>query len=253
MIRSVLAPNPGPFTLDGTRSWLVGDTVVIDPGPAIESHVDALLAAQPRVKTILVTHRHADHAPAAVELSRRTGSRVFAPDDVLDDEVVSERLADGTTISVEGVTIRAVATPGHTAEHVCFLTSDGDLFTGDMVLGEGTTVIFPPDGVMADYMASLRRLRALEARAIYPGHGPVRTDARELLDYYIAHREQRESQILGALADGPLGVTELRGRIYPDLHPALRSAAEMQLLAHARHLADRGLIVPDGPRLALAR
>ncbi|MGK2859250.1 MAG: MBL fold metallo-hydrolase [Thermoanaerobaculia bacterium] len=250
MIRSVLAPNPGPFTLDGTRSWLVGETLMIDPGPAIASHVDALLAAQPRVATILVTHRHADHAPAAVEVARRTGARILAPEGVFDDDV-SERLVDGMRVESEGLVVEAIATPGHTAEHCCFLTSYGDLFTGDTILGEGTTVIFPPDGVMADYMASLRRLRALEPRAIYPGHGPIRTDALAWIDYYIAHREEREAQILAALADGPLGVAELRVQIYPDLHPALRSAAEMQLVAHARHLADRGLIVPEGARLAL--
>ncbi len=253
MIRSVLAPNPGPFTLDGTRSWLVGETLMIDPGPAIASHVAALLAAQPRVATILLTHRHADHAPAAVEVARQTDARIFAPDDVLDDAIVSERLVDGARIETEGLIIEAIATPGHTAEHFCFFTSEGDLLTGDTILGEGTTAIFPPDGVMADYMASLRRLRELAPRTIYPGHGPVRTDAVAWIDYYIAHRQEREAQILAALADGPLAVTELRARIYPELHPALRSAAEMQLVAHARHLADRGLVVPDGVRLALAR
>jgi glyoxylase-like metal-dependent hydrolase (beta-lactamase superfamily II) len=244
MIRSVLAPNPAPFTLDGTRSWLVGETLMIDPGPAIDSHVDALLAAQPRVATILVTHRHADHAPAAVDVARRSGARILAPEGVLDDAIVERRLVDGEAIECEGAVITAIATPGHTAEH---------FFTGDTILGEGTTAIFPPDGVMADYMASLRKLRALAPRAIYPGHGPVRTDAVEWIDYYIAHREERERQILEALGEGPLGVAELRARIYPDLHAELRSAAEMQLLAHARHLADRGLVVPDGPKLSLVR
>lgn len=252
MIRSVLAPNPAPFTLDGTRSWLVGETLMIDPGPAIDTHVEALVAAQPRVATILVTHRHADHAPAAAFVAHMTGARILAPEGVLGDDIVSERLVDGATIECEGMTVTAIATPGHTAEHFCFLTGDGDLFTGDTILGEGTTAIFPPDGVMADYMASLRKLRALSPRAIYPGHGPVRSDAVEWIDYYIAHREERERQILAALADGPLGVAELRLRIYPELHAELRSAAEMQLLAHARHLADRGLVVPDGSRLRLA-
>lgn len=253
MIRSVLAPNPAPFTLDGTRSWLVGETLMIDPGPAIDTHVAALLEAQPRVATILVTHRHADHAPAAVFVARVTGARILAPDGVLDDAIVATRLTDGMTIEAEGLTITAVATPGHTAEHFCFLTSTGDLFTGDTILGAGTTAIFPPDGVMADYMASLRKLRALAPRAIYPGHGPVREDAVAWIDYYIAHREERERQILEALDGGPLGVAELRARIYPELPLELRSAAEMQLLAHARHLADRGLVVPEGAKLSIVR
>ncbi|MBI2214897.1 MAG: MBL fold metallo-hydrolase [Acidobacteria bacterium] len=253
MIRSVLAPNPAPFTLDGTRSWLVGETLMIDPGPAIDTHVEALLETQPRVATILVTHRHADHAPAAAFVAARSGARILAPEGVLDDAIVAERLTDGATIECEGFVITAVATPGHTAEHFCFLTDGGDLFTGDTILGEGTTAIFPPDGVMADYMASLRKLRALQPRAIYPGHGPVRSDAVAWIDYYIAHREERERQILEELAEGPLGVAELRARIYPELQAGLRSAAEMQLLAHARHLADRGLVVPNGARLSLVR
>ena len=119
MIRSVLAPNPAPFTLDGTRSWLVGERLMIDLGPAIDSHVEALLAAQPNVETILLTHRHADHAPAAIEVARRSGARVIAPDGVLTDDVVSERLVDGAVIESDSVVITAIATPGHTAEHFC--------------------------------------------------------------------------------------------------------------------------------------
>ncbi len=250
MIRSVLAPNPGPYTLDGTRTWLVGETVMNDPGPAIASHIDALVASQPGVTEILVTHRHADHAPAAVEVSRRTGASILAPVGVLSDDVVRQRVIGGTAIDAGGVTITTVATPGHTAEHVCFLPSDGGLFTGDTILGEGTTTIFPPDGSMADYIASLRTLRALDPKRIFPGHGPVREDAVEWIDYYISHRLERERQILEALASGPRTIAELRLAIYPALHPALHAAAEMQLGAHAEHLALQGALRVDGAVLS---
>src|ERR1051326_768309 len=150
-IRSITAPNPGPFTLDGTRTYLVDDHIVLDPGPAIDSHIDAIRDALPQLDTILITHRHGDHAPAAVPLKRATNAKIVAPRGVLDetDRIVS----DGETI--DG--IEAIATPGHTSEHVCYFTADRDLFTGDTILGFGTTAIFPPDGNMADYLRSLHR------------------------------------------------------------------------------------------------
>jgi len=246
VIRDVLAPNPGPFTLHGTRTWLVGETVMIDPGPPIESHVEALLEAQPGVTSILVTHRHGDHAPGAVPIAQRTGARIFAPEGVFRDDQVFERIGEGFTIVESEVAIRTIATPGHTAEHVCFLTDQGDLFSGDMILGEGTTAIFPPDGNMKDYLESLERLRDLKPRRIRPAHGPVREDAVEWISYYIDHRREREAQILQALEGKALGLTGLRESIYPDLHPALRVAAEGQLLAHLVHMSDDGRIVWDG-------
>ncbi|HWW62493.1 MAG TPA: MBL fold metallo-hydrolase, partial [Thermoanaerobaculia bacterium] len=181
-IRSITAPNPGPFTLDGTRTYLIDDTAVLDPGPAIESHVDAIRAAMPRLRTIFITHRHGDHAPAAVPLKRATGARIVAPRDVLDDDAVDVRVRGGEVVDE----LEVLATPGHTGEHVCYLTSTGDLFTGDTILGAGTTAIFPPDGNMADYIHSLRMLRARNPRRIYPAHGPVRDDAVALIDEYIA-------------------------------------------------------------------
>lgn len=245
MIRDVLAPNPGPFTLDGTRTWLLGARVMIDPGPDIASHVDALVDAQPGVTHILVTHRHADHAPAAISVARRTGARILAPKGVLND-AVDEQIGDGFTLEIESISIRAIATPGHTAEHVCFLTPDGDLFTGDTILGEGTTAIFPPDGDMGDYLGSLERLRALAPRRIYPAHGPVRDDAVAWIEHYIRHRREREAQIASALAAGPMDLRALRTAIYPDLHPALHGAAEGQMLAHVVHMSRDGRIEWDG-------
>jgi glyoxylase-like metal-dependent hydrolase (beta-lactamase superfamily II) len=246
MIRDVLAPNPGPYTLHGTRTWLLGDTVMIDPGPLIDSHIEALVEAQPGVRHILVTHRHADHAPAAAVVARRTGAFIYAPAGVLDDALVDQRLADGFELEVEGTVIRAIATPGHTAEHVCFFTADRDLFSGDTILGEGTTAIFPPDGNMGDYLTSLERLRALSPRRIYSGHGPVRDDAIEWIDDYLSHRRSREDQIAASLRASPLRIVEMRAVIYPDLHPALHLAAEGQLLAHLVHMAGEGRIEWDG-------
>ena len=225
-IRSITAPNPGPFTLDGTRTYLIDDAAVLDPGPAIESHVEAIAAAMPKLRTIFITHRHGDHAPAAVPLERMTGARIVAPRGVLDE--TDRIVADGDV--VDG--LHVIATPGHTNEHVCYLTAEGDLFTGDTILGSGTTTIFPPDGHMGDYIRSLRRLRELEPRRIFPAHGPTRDDAVALIDEYIAHRLQREQQVLDAIAAGARTPEEMRARIYPDLDPRLHGAAEIQIRAH---------------------
>jgi glyoxylase-like metal-dependent hydrolase (beta-lactamase superfamily II) len=244
-IRFLTAPNPGPFTLDGTKTYLLDAHAVIDPGPAIESHVDAILAAMPKLATIFITHRHADHAPAAVPLKRATGARIVTPRNVLDetDEIVS-----GGEI-VEGLEV--IATPGHTNEHVCFLTRDGDLFTGDTILGFGTTAIFPPDGNMTDYIASLRVLRAREPQRIYPAHGPVRDDAGALIDQYIAHRLEREQQVIDSLRSGPRTIPQLRAAIYPDLDPRLHGGAEVQLSAHLIKLMDEGRVTESDATYAL--
>jgi len=129
-IRSITAPNPGPFTLDGTRTYLLGETTVIDPGPVIDSHIQSILESMPKLQTILITHRHGDHAPAAIPLQHATGAKIFAPDGVLEDSQVARRLANGDTIDVEGDRLAVIATPGHTKEHVCFFTGDHDLFIG---------------------------------------------------------------------------------------------------------------------------
>ena len=231
-IRWITAPNPGPFTLDGTQTYLLGDSALIDPGPAIDSHIEKLRTAMPRLRTILITHRHGDHAPAAVPLKEATGAEILAPRNVLDDSVVDRRVEGGETLMIQGTPIDVVSTPGHTNEHVCYLTSDGDLFTGDTILGVGTTAIFPPDGHMGDYFRSLHKLRALQPRRIYPAHGPVRDDAVALIDEYIAHRLQREEQVLDALMSGATTTAEIRARIYKDLDPALHRAAEIQIEAH---------------------
>lgn len=234
-IRSITAPNPGPFTLDGTRTYLIDETIVVDPGPNIDSHVDAVASAMPRLQTIFITHRHGDHAPAAVPLKQRSGARIVAPRGVLEE--TDEIVAGGEVIEC----LEVIATPGHTSEHVCYLTAGGDLFTGDTILGFGTTAIFPPDGNMRDYFASLRALRAREPKRIWPAHGPTRDDAVALIDEYIAHRLERERQVLEALRGGATSPAEIRRSIYPDLDSRLERAAEIQITAHLEKLKEEGL------------
>jgi glyoxylase-like metal-dependent hydrolase (beta-lactamase superfamily II) len=243
-IRTILAPNPGPYTLEGTRCYLLGDDAIVDPGPAIRTHVEALLAAAPNVSKIFITHRHPDHAPAAAALRERTGAAIYAPPAV--EPRPDHPLHDGETIALAEGTIEAIATPGHTGEHFCFLTSDGELFTGDTILGEGTTTIFPPDGDMAAYIDSLRKLRARNPRIIYPGHGKIREDAVALIDAYVAHRLERERQVIDALAAGPADVNALRARVYPDLDRVLHRAANLQIEAHLAKLAKEQRVRQTG-------
>ena len=237
-IRSITAPNPGAFTLDGTRTYLLGNSAVIDPGPLIDSHVDAILESLPKLQTILITHRHADHAPAAVPLRERTGAKIIAPAGVLDD--VDKVVKGGETVAIEDAALEVIATPGHTEEHVCYLTRDGDLFTGDTILGSGTTAIFPPDGSMRAYINSLRRLRAKNPKRIFPAHGPMRDDAVALIDEYITHRLERERQVVEALAAGAKTKEEIRRHIYRDLDERLHRAAEIQIEAHLIKLREEG-------------
>jgi glyoxylase-like metal-dependent hydrolase (beta-lactamase superfamily II) len=251
IIRDITAPNPGAFTLNGTRTYLLGQSAIIDPGPAIDSHIEAIRSAMPRLTTILITHRHGDHAPAAVPLKRMTGARIVAPHGVLDDTLVDQRIVGGETIVIEEETFQVIATPGHTAEHVCFLTSTGDLFTGDTVLGEGTTAIFPPDGSMRDYIASLRLLLTHNPNRVFPAHGPTRDDAVTLIEQYIAHRFEREAQVVEALAGGATSASAMRQRIYPDLDPRLHGAAEIQIAAHLIKLVEDGRIVERGDSYAI--
>jgi glyoxylase-like metal-dependent hydrolase (beta-lactamase superfamily II) len=239
-IRSITAPNPGAFTLDGTRTYLLGETAVLDPGPAIDSHIDAIRRAMPRLDTILITHRHGDHAPAAVPLQHATGARIIAPRNVLEN--VDQRVEGGEVLRIGDADVEVIATPGHTNEHVCYLTSEGDLFSGDTILGTGTTAIFPPDGHMGDYLRSLHTLRARNPKRIHPAHGPTRDDAVALIDEYIAHRLERERQVLEAFAAGAVTPQELRARIYPTLDPRLHQAAEIQIHAHLIKLREEGRI-----------
>jgi glyoxylase-like metal-dependent hydrolase (beta-lactamase superfamily II) len=246
-ILRVLAPNPGPFTLEGTNTWIVGrdPSVIIDPGPQDEGHVRSVLDEAVRVEAILVTHHHPDHAGAAGQLAAETGVRVraFRPQE-------GERgLRTGDVVQAGSIRLRVVPTPGHTADHVAyFLEDESSLFTGDAVLGKGTSIVDPPDGDMSAYIHSLHAMRNLAPRVIYPGHGPLVFDAPAKLNEYIAHRARRESQVLAALAGGPITAEEMVASVYAGegLHPSMFPVAARSVLAHLLKLEKEGKAARTG-------
>ena len=254
----VLAPNPDLMTLDGTNTWVLREpgarrSVVVDPGPAIPAHLDAVAAAAGEVGVVLLTHRHADHAEAAREFAERMGCGVRALDPAY--RLGSEGLGDGDVVSVDGLEVRVVGTPRHTAASLSFLLpADGVVLTGDTVLGRGTTVVAHPDGELGAYLSSLDRLHALASAhtvaSIWPGHGPVIGDALGALDYYINHRQERLGQVRAAVetlraAPHPegLAVDELPRRVveivYSDVDPVLWGAAELSVRAQLAYLSQR--------------
>jgi len=242
----ILAPNPGLLTGEGTNTYLLssqGECIVVDPGPHDEGHIKGIVeAARERgsLKAILVTHGHPDHDAGAVRLRALTGAPVLAwsYDGVADADAALE---DGAATIVGARRILALHTPGHRFDHLCFLIEgEGVLFAGDLIAGTGTIVIAPPEGDLSDYMASLRRLRALDLTRLLPAHGQVVEDPGALLDYYIAHREEREHQVAAALADGDTTVDGMVARIYAAIDPALHPAAALSLTAHLLKLAREG-------------
>ena len=254
----VLAPNADLMTLDGTNTWVLREpdarrSVVVDPGPSIMSHLDAVAAVAGEVGVVLLTHHHADHAEAAREFAERMGCGVRALDPAY--RLGSEGLGDGDVVEVDGLEVHVVATPGHTADSLSFLLpAERVVLTGDTVLGRGTTVVAHPDGQLGAYLSSLDRLHALAAEhsvaAIWPGHGPVIDDALGALDFYIGHRRERLEQVEAALArlgaveesEGaaadrlPRRVVEI---VYQDVDPVLWGAAELSVRAQLAYLAER--------------
>jgi glyoxylase-like metal-dependent hydrolase (beta-lactamase superfamily II) len=242
----VLAPNPGSFTLEGTNTWILGTgpSVVIDPGPDDAGHILAVADEAEPVAAILLTHRHPDHAPGARRLADATGATVYA----YRPEEGERRLSPGEVVEAGRVRVRAIHTPGHTPDHMCFLAEpDGLLFTGDTVLGRGTSVIDPPDGDMGAYMRSLETLRELEPAVIYPGHGPVVFTPKGKLDHYLRHRAKREERILDAVAMGRKTPAEIVPEVYAGEAPeAMYPVAARSVLAHLLKLEREGAVVRTG-------
>lgn len=257
-ISRLLASNPSPFTFTGTQSYLVGESeiAVIDPGPDLPDHVAAILAAigaRPLV-AIVCTHTHRDHSPASRSLAAATGAPIIgcAPLDLasvgpradasFDGEYRPDRvLCDGETMMVDGEALTAVATPGHTSNHLCFAFRDA-LFTGDHVMGWSTSVVVPPDGDMGDYMGSLDKLRARDDRIYYPAHGPAVTKPQQLVRGMMGHRLQRERQILKLVAGAGLSVEAIVTAAYPGLDQRLIPAAGGSVTAHLLDLERRGMV-----------
>lgn len=265
LIRRVIARNPGPFTFTGTGTYIVGrgEVAVIDPGPDLAEHLDALLAALEgeRVAAILVTHTHRDHSPLAAALSAATGAPIFgrpAPaageaeirlDEGHDRGFRPHALAeDGQTIAGPSWTLEALATPGHASNHVCYaLTQEKALFSGDHVMGWSTTVVSPPDGDMGDYYASLDKVAARKFQTLWPTHGPPVREVAAFLGAYKAHRLEREQQILEQVSLGRTRIIDMVRAIYADVDPRLHPAAAQSVLAHLIHLERQGRVSSDGP------
>lgn len=240
----VLADNPGLMTLDGTNTWILREpgatrSVVVDPGPADETHLQAVLDAAGEVGLILFTHRHADHTDALARLVELTGAPARATDP--DFTRGAEPLADGEVIEVDGLRIEVVATPGHTTDSTCFLVgAESLLLSGDTILGRGTTVIAHPDGVLGPYLDSLAHIRELVAEGlveqILPGHGPVVTDPAAVVDFYLEHRAERLDQVRAAVAAGATTPREVVETVYRDVDETLWPAAELSVAAQLDHL-----------------
>ena len=258
-IARVLAHNPSAFTYFGTQSYLLGEheVAVVDPGPDLPEHLDALRDAigDRKLIAIMCTHTHRDHSPAARPLAERTGAPIIgcAPlaletvgpraDASFDGDYVPARvLQDGDTIQADGKAITAVATPGHTSNHLCFAYGDA-LFTGDHVMGWSTTVVVPPDGDMAAYMASLDKLRGRQDRIYYAAHGEPVRNPQQYVRHLMGHRMQRERQILKLVGEKARTIPDIVANAYPGLDPRLVIAAGGSVLAHLVDLRRRGLVV----------
>jgi len=245
--RCVLAPNPSPMTLDGTNTWVIAEpgstaALVVDPGPQDEGHLrrvlDAARAGDRRVALIVLTHGHHDHSAGAARLAAMTGAPVMALDPA--HRLGSEGLTAGDVLTAAGCELRVVGTPGHSADSVSLLLeADSALLTGDTVLGRGTTVI-GQDGALGDYLRTLDELRSLAEsaglRVLLPGHGPLLADPAGVLDYYIAHRQERLDQVRAALAAGARTPAEIVASVYADADPAVREAAGWSVRAQLDYL-----------------
>jgi len=264
LVRRVLAPNPSPYTYTGTQTYIVGTSdavAVIDPGPADDAHVAAVLAAvgKAQITAIMCTHTHRDHSPAAAPIAVQTGAPIVgcAPlvidsdrpraDESFDSTYAPNRvLEDEEAMTGPGWTLRAVHTPGHTSNHLCFaLEESGALFSGDHVMGWSTSVVIPPDGDMGEYLRSLERLQLRDDRIYYSAHGDPITKPRQLVRGMIGHRRQRENQIMRLLGESARAIPDFIPHMYKGLDARLIPAAQMSVEAHLLDLEKRGLVQRD--------
>ncbi len=248
-VRRIVAPNPGPMTGPGTNTYVVGETdlVVVDPGPAEPSHIEAILdCVGDHLKFIACTHTHPDHSPAAARLAEATGAtlvgRVTSDDRHQDLSFQpAAQIEDDDCIAGDGWTLRAIRTPGHVDNHVCFLLEEeGMVFAGDHIMNGSTVVIVPPGGNMADYIASLRRLLDYDVKVVAPGHGELIPDCRGEVGKLVRHRLMREAKVASALGSAPQSLDGLVTVVYDDVDPAMHEWAKLSLLAHLIKLEGEG-------------
>jgi glyoxylase-like metal-dependent hydrolase (beta-lactamase superfamily II) len=275
-VRRILAPNPGPFTFTGTCTYIVGegDLAVIDPGPKDPAHVAAILdeTRGENITQIVITHTHRDHSGGAPLLQKKTGAKTYGEGPHRAARPLHEgetsrleagadrdfnpdiRVQDGERIEGRGYVLEAVATPGHTANHLAFALQGRDcLFSGDHVMAWSTPIVAPPDGSMGDYLQSLQKLRTRAENFYLPGHGPPARDARVLVERYIDHRAAREAAIVRKLERGESDISGLVQAIYIGLDPKLAGAAGLTVLAHLEHLVSQGRVETDGAPVASGR
>ncbi len=264
LVRRVVARNPGPFTFHGTSTFVVGNrkVAVIDPGPALAEHVEAIVAGLKgeTVSHIIATHTHADHSPACRLLQERTGAPTYGfgphgslPAEVREREsgvdrefIPDHRLGDGGVLSGLDWHLRAIHTPGHCSNHLCFaLPEENTLFCGDQLMAWSTTVILPPDGSVRDYIASLEALKGRPETRYRPTHGAAIENPRAYIDQIIAHRRQRIEQVYDAVAAGLKDIPAMRARIYADLAPALHDGAQLSILGSLHYLIEQTRVTAD--------
>jgi len=268
-VRRIMANNPGPFTFKGTISYIIGrgKVAILDPGPDDAAHISALLNAvrNETVTHVFVTHTHRDHSPAVPAIKEATGATVYAegphraarplyigelnPLDASADRDFRPDVAlnDGAVVTGDGWAIEAVATPGHTANHMAYaLKEKNTLFAGDHVMAWATSIVAPPDGAMSDYMDSLAKLARRNEATYFPGHGPAIGNASRFVNYYILHRKAREASILHRLSKGATDIPTIVRAIYIGIDPRLTGAASLSVLAHLENLVARGLVETDG-------
>lgn len=271
-LRRILAPNPSAMTFRGTNTYLLGtrEIAVIDPGPAHQGHLAAILNAtnQQRVTHIIVTHTHLDHSPLAAPLAKATGAPVLAfggatagrskvmtalaangfasGGEGVDTTFIPDvRLVDGDRVSSDDWSLEVIHTPGHLGNHIC-LAWGTDCFTGDHIMGWASSLVSPPDGDLTDFMASCTRLRARDWHKFYPGHGDVIDAPQDRLSWLMAHRTSREASILEVLREGPTTAAEITARVYADTPRAMHPAAARNVLAHLIDLMGQSEVSPQG-------